>query len=67
MIPSFVSPHTVIVWAVVFVIFALTTETMVTIAIVTKRRMKASGRFFKFGFTIEASDDEEEKHDEDVE
>jgi hypothetical protein len=52
------STQTAIVWAIVIVIFALATEAMMTIAIVKKKRMKASGHFLKFGFTIEASDDD---------
>jgi hypothetical protein len=39
------------------VILALTAATVITIAIVKKKRMKATCGFFKFAFSVEASDD----------
>ena len=43
-------------WTIVTL--ALIFATVSTIAIFKKKRMKATGTFFKFGFTIEASDDD---------
>ncbi len=44
-------------WAII--VLSLIFATVATVAILKKKRMKATGTFFKFGFTIEASDDEE--------
>jgi len=43
-------------WTIV--ILAAIFATVATIAILKKKRMKATGSFLSFGFTVEANDDE---------
>ena len=53
MMPSL---QTALVCACSFLLAIVATESLVLVAILKKRRVKASGWFHKFGFTIEASD-----------
>jgi len=57
--PSFLSLHNAVLCACVFVVVVLATDYVVLVAILKKKRVKASGWFHKFGFEIEADDQTE--------
>lgn len=55
----FPSTENTLIWSLVLLVFALSTESVVIVAILKKKSVKASGWFYRFGFEIEASDNED--------
>jgi hypothetical protein len=56
MMPSFISSHNAFLCAGIFALVVLATDSVVLVAILKKKRVKASGWFQDFGFQIEADD-----------
>jgi hypothetical protein len=61
MTPYFPSAENTLIGSLALLIFALSTESVVIVAILKKKSVKASGWFYKFGFEIEASDNEDKE------
>jgi hypothetical protein len=57
----FPSTGNALIWSITLLAFALSTESVVIVAILKKKSVKASGWFYKFGFEIEANGDEEKQ------
>ena len=59
--PPFMTSQNTILCACVFAFVVVTTQSFMLIAILKRRKVKASGWFYNFGFEIEASDQADEK------
>jgi len=53
---DFIAAH-IVFCGMIFAFFVLTTDSVIIIAIIKRRRFKATGWFHNFGFEIEADDD----------
>ena len=63
--PTFITSQNAVVLACIFAFVVVATQSFMLIAILKRRKVKASGWFYKSGFEIEASDNPSNKKHED--